>query len=513
MDATAFSPEQAHINSPERTRSAFITVLLVEMWERFGYYGITMLLVLFMVQRLGLGDAEVNLIWGAFSVLVFATPAMGGWIGDKVLGAKRCLVLGAITLGLGYLLLCLYGDRLPALLAALSVIIVGNALFKPNVANLVRRIFEDSQARFDSAFTLYYMGSNLAAAIGVLLMPWVKDRWSWYAAFGLCCLGPLLSLAYYALMARKLGGMGSSPDNHPLRRGRLALVLLGMIATLCAATCLLHHSELGVDCVYAGGVIVIGIFAHMILRGSRRERAGLVAALILLIEASLFFIFYQQLATSLTLFALRNVDGNQTLFGHHLFTWSPAQYSAANAMWILVLSPLLAWLYRRLGQRDLPVAGKFAIGFAAVAAGFFSFGLSGMVAVNGLVPSWVMLVGYGFYSLGELLVAALGLAMISRYVPARMGGFMIGVFFVAGGVAQYLGAIIANFASLPSQVKDPSLSLPVYTRLFDQLGLLALAGAVTALTLLPLIKRLSLAHAASCAGEAGHADGRTVAAG
>lgn len=513
MDATTLLRKQAPIHSAQHTRGAFVTVLLVEMWERFGYYGITMLLVLFMVQRLGLGDAQVNLIWGAFSVMVFATPAIGGWVGDKVLGAKRCLVLGATTLGLGYLLLCLYGDRLPAVLMALSVIIIGNALFKPNAANMVRRIFEGSQARFDSAFTLYYMGSNFAAAVGVLLTPWVKDRWSWYAAFGVCCLGPLLSLTYYALKAHKLAGMGSAPDSHPLRKDRFALVLAGMIATLCAATYLLHHSDLGVDCVYAGGVIVIGIFAHMILRGSRHERAGLIAALILLIEASLFFIFYQQLNTSLTLFALRNVDGNQTLFGHHLFTWSPAQYSAMNAMWILVLSPVLAWLYRRLGQRDLPVAGKFAIGFAAVAAGFFSFGLSGMIAVHGLVPSWVMLVGYGFYSLGELLVAALGLAMISRYVPARMGGFMIGVFFVAGGVAQYLGAIIANFASLPSQVKDPLLSLPIYTRLFDQLGLLALVGAIIALALLPLIKHLSLAHDASCVAEAAHAGGQTVAAG
>jgi len=512
MDAPILSSEQAHIDSTKRTRGAFVTVLLVEMWERFGYYGITMLLVLFMVQRLGLGDAQVNLIWGAFSVMVFATPAVGGWIGDNVLGAKRCLVLGATTLGLGYLLLCLCGDRLSMVLIALSVIIVGNALFKPNAANLVRRIFEGSQARFDSAFTLYYMGSNLAAAMGVLFTPWVKDHWSWYAAFGVCCLGPLLSLTYFALMAHELAGRGSSPDNQPLRKIRLALVLAGMIVTLCAATYLLHHSDLGVDCVYAGGVIVIGIFVHMILRGSPHERAGLIAALILLIEASLFFIFYQQLNTSLTLFALRNVDGNQTLFGHHLFKWSPAQYSAMNAMWILVLSPMLAWLYRRLGQRDLPVAGKFAIGFVAVAAGFFSFGLSGMIAVHGLVPSWVMLVGYGFYSLGELLVAALGLAMISRYVPARMGGFMIGVFFVAGGVAQYLGAIIANLASLPSQVKDPLLSLPIYTHLFDQLGLLALMGAVIALALLPLIKRLSLAHAASCAAEAEHANGRTVAA-
>lgn len=512
MDAISLSTRKAQVDSPTHARKAFVTVLLVEMWERFGYYGSNVLLVLFMVQRLGLSDAKVNLIWGAFSVMTFATPAVGGWIGDKLLGARRCLVLGAATLGLGYLLLCLCDNRLSSVFTALGVIVIGNALFKPNAANLVRRIYEGASARFDSAFTLYYMGSNLAASVGVLLIPWAKDHWSWYTAFALCCLGPAVSLGYYAAMARAMGSVGSPPDGRPLRKGRLALVLAGMIAVLFGTTYLLRHSDMGVDCVYAGGVIVLGIFAHMILRGSRHERAGLIAALILLVEASLFFIFYQQLATSLTLFALRNVDGNQMLFGHHLFTWAPAQYSAINGMWIIALSPLLAWLYRRLGRHDLPVAAKFAIGFVAVAVGFFSFGLSGLVAVHGMVPSWIMLLGYGFYSLGELLVAALGLAMIARYVPARMGAFMIGVFFVSGGVAQYLGAMIANLASMPSQVTDPLLSLSIYTRLFDQLGLLALVGAAMALALLPVINRLSVAHDASRAARAVSTESQPAAA-
>lgn len=481
--------------SLKHARRSFVTVLLIELWERFGYYGIAVLLVLFMVQKLGLDDARVNLIWGAFSALIFAAPAVGGWLGDKVLGARRCLVLGGSTLALGYLLLSLCGDRLPRVLVALSVIIVGNALFKANAANLVRRVYEGVNARFDSAFTLYYMTNNIAATVAVLLTPWIKDRWSWHVAFAVCCAGLVIGLIHYAVMAtRTLGDIGSAPDLQPLRKGRLALVLGGGVIALFAVIFVLQHSQVGVDCVYAGSLVVLGIFAHMIAHGSRSERAGLIAALILLIEASLFYIFYQQLATSLTLFALRNVDWNQTLFGHHLFNWSPAQYAAVNAIWIMLLSPLLAWIYRRLGQRDLPVAAKFAIGFAAVAAGFFTFGLSIHVAVDGKVPSWIMMLGYGFYSLGELLVAALGLAMISRYVPARMGGFMMGAFFVAAGVAEYLGSVIANRASVSGHGLNPLISLPVYTRLFDQLGWLAVTGAVIAMALLPLIKRLTLAH-------------------
>ena len=124
------------------------------------------------------------------------------------------------------------------------------------------------------------------------------------------------------------------------------------------------------------------------------------------------------MSTSLTLFALRNVDPAQTLLGHTLFTWQPAQYQALNPIWIMLLSPLLAWLYNRMasGGRDLPIAAKFAIGFVVVAVGFFIFGISGATAVAGKVSSWYMIWGYGFYSLGELLVSGLGLAMVARYV-------------------------------------------------------------------------------------------------
>lgn len=483
--------------SPAEVRRAFFAMLLIELWERFGYYGVAVLLVLFMVQKLGIDDARVNLIWGAFSALIFAVPAIGGWIGDKVLGAKRCLVVGGSTLALGYLLLSFSGERLPRLFTALGIIVVGNAFFRANAANLIRRIYERSDGSFDSAFTLYYMANNVAASLAVLLTPWIKDRWSWHAAFAVCGASCVIGLIHYALMARALFGIGSRPDLAPLRLDRLAWVMGGAIVSLCLVAFIIRHSAIGVDCVFAGSALVLGIFLYMIVKGSRSERPGLIAALILLVEASLFFVFYQQVATSLTLFALRNVDKNQTLFGHHLFDWSPAQYPAVNAIWIILLSPMLAWIYRRLGHRDLPVASKFAIGFVAVAVGFFSFGLSAGVAVAGKVPSWVMIVGYGFYSLGELLVAALGFAMISRYVPARMGGFMMGAFFVAAGVSEYLGSMIANLASVSKNVADPLVSLVIYTRLFDQLGVLALIGAAIAMALLPLVKRLSLAHETS----------------
>jgi len=258
----------------------------------------------------------------------------------------------------------------------------------------------------------------------------------------------------------------------------------------------LQHGDIARALVWIAGAVILAIFVWLIAKSDPGERSGLIVALILTIETILFFIFYQQMSTSLTLFALRNVDWNQTLFGARLFTWIPAQYQALNPIWIFALSPPLAWLYTRMGRsgRDLPIAAKFAIGFVVVAVGFFIFGISGGTADAGKVSSWYMIWGYGFYSLGELLVSGLGLAMMARYVPARMGGFMMGAYFVATGISQYLGGLVANYASVPENITDPLQSLPIYTNLFNKLGFVAAGGALLAIALLPMLKKLSASH-------------------
>ena len=216
----------------------------------------------------------------------------------------------------------------------------------------------------------------------------------------------------------------------------------------------------------------------------------------LVVQTIFFFIFYQQMSTSLNLFAQKNVDLSFNLFGVHLFNWIPEQFQNLNAVWIVLLSPVLVFTYNALGRlgKDPSVAAKFAWGFAAVAIGYFMYGIGARFAVNGQVSSWTMVWGYGFYSLGELLVSGLGLAMIARYVPARMGGFMMGAYYVASGISQYLGSVVANLAHVPTDVTDPQVSLPIYTKLFNQLGFAGVACTAIALAMLPLMKRLSASH-------------------
>jgi len=487
-----------------QTRS-FTTIFLIEMWERFGFYGMQALIVYYMVQRLDFPDERAALVWGAAAALIYVAPAIGGWIGDKILGTRRTMLLGALVLTAGYTLMVVPGQSVWFLFCALGVIVVGNGLFKANAGNLVRKIYEGDDSRIDSAFTIYYMAVNLGAMISQLLTPWLKDyvndhyanQMGWHIAFAVSSIGLLLGLINYWLMRRFMNHIGSAPDELPLNWGKLGAVLVGCVATIFASAYILQEQGVARAFVYLAGVVVIGIFAYLISTGQRNERAGLIAALVLTVQTIFYFIFYQQMSTSLALFALRNVDPAFIVFGVHLWDWSPAQFQAFNPIWIFILSPVLAWAYTRAGRsgKDLSIAAKFALGFVIVAAGFFIYGASGYFADSqGKVSSWLMVWGYGAISLGELLVSGLGLAMIARYVPERMGGFMMGAYFVASGVSQYLGGLVATFASIPRDITDPLQTMPIYTSLFNKLGFAALICTVIAIAVLPLMKRLSQAH-------------------
>ena len=499
----------ATAGSPVSQTRAFTTIFLIEMWERFGFYGMQVLMVTYMMKKLGFIDTRANLVWGAAAALIYATPAIGGWIGDKLIGTRRTMRVGALVLALGYALLWLPSNNEYFLYFALGVIIVGNGLFKPNSGNLVRKIYEGDDTKIDSAFTMYYMAVNIGSMISMTLTPWIRDyvgeRYGdsagWHTAFGVCSIGLVLGLINYALMSRALRHIGSPADDAPAQLGRIAAVAAGSLGMVIVTVLILQSEAVARICVYAAGIVILGIFVNLIRLSRSDERAGLIAALVLVVQTIFFFIFYQQMSTSLNLFAQNNVNLDFRLFGWHLFTWIPEQYQNLNSIWIVVLSPVLVLIYNSLGRlgKDPSIAAKFAWGFAAVAVGFFIYGVGARWQVNGQVSSWIMVWGYGLYSLGELLVSGLGLAMIARYVPERMGGFMMGAYFVASGLSQYLGSVVANFAHIPEGLSDPVESLTIYTSLFNKLGFAGIVCTAIAIAMLPLMNKLSASHSDAAA--------------
>jgi POT family proton-dependent oligopeptide transporter len=473
--------------APSQTRG-FTTLFLIEMWERFGYYGMTAVVVLFMVQRLGYTDDRANLTFGAFAALAYTVPAIGGWIGDKLLGSRRTMVLGALILALGYIGLAIPNH--PGLLfPALGLVAVGGGVFKANPANMVSKIYEGDPAKIDSAFTMYYMAVNVGSTASQLATPLIAVKVGWHMAFAVCAGGLVVGILNYFAMSRYLRHVGSEPDFQPLNVTRLVLVLIGIVVGIVLVTFIVQDRTVARGTVVLGFLAMLAAFGIMMQRGSERERKGLTAVLIMTGLGMLFFIFYQQMFTSLTLFSLRNVNLN--LFGYQV---PPGQVQALNPIWIFILSPGLAWLYTRMGKGkggDFHISTKFAMGFAVLSLGFFIYGFSGHFASAGRVSFWWMIAGYAFQSLGELLISGLGLAVMARYVGPSLRGFIMGVWFLATGISQYLGSFVATFASVPRNVTNPVDTLPLYTNLFTKLGIVAVIGTVIAAAVVPTMKRLS----------------------
>src|SRR5215470_36929 len=216
------------VNRPDartpRKWVSFTVLFLIEMWERFGYYGMTAVVVLYMVKKLGYSDDRANLTFGAFVAMAYASPAVGGWLGDKVLGTRRMTVIGATLLAIGYALLATPGFPL---FVALGVIAVGSGLFKPNPANLVSKVYEGNPAKIDSAFTLYYMSVNVGSTFSQLILPKVAEHVSWNLAFALCAGGLGFGLCCFFFLRRFLSHVGSPPDFQPFPWSKFFLTIVG----------------------------------------------------------------------------------------------------------------------------------------------------------------------------------------------------------------------------------------------------------------------------------------------
>ncbi|MGA9855698.1 MAG: oligopeptide:H+ symporter [Gammaproteobacteria bacterium] len=479
-------------------KKAFLVLFFIEIWERFGYYGMASLMVLYMVERLGFADAQTDIIWGAFSALVYSMPMLGGYLGDRVLGARRTLVLGAITLGLGYLLLSI--PLTETLFPAMGLIALGNGLFKVNPNNLVSRLYEGQHSKLDILFTLYYTSLNIGSFVSILLTPWIKDQtnWmitlgplhfdSWHLAFGLSAIGLTLGLLNYGAFQHYLRPYGTAPDFEKLKWRKLAVVIAASLLIAYLLSEIIRHRTLAMGVVGLFFILMIYVFAHLLLNGKEHERKRIIACIAFTLVSAIWAIYNQQIYTSLTLFALRNVE--HTLLGVHV---APAQFQDLNQFWLVLLALPLAWLYNRMQKSshgDFSIAVKYTAGMYLLALAFFLYAASGFTAQAGIVSSWWLVAGYAAQSLGELLISALGFSMVSQLVPERSRGIVMGAWFLGMGVSNYVGGAIAGLAGIPAGITAATTTLPIYMRLFTGLGVGALVCALVITVVIPLLNTL-----------------------
>jgi proton-dependent oligopeptide transporter, POT family len=477
---------------------AFLVLFFIEIWERFGYYGMASIMVLYMVERLGLADARADIIWGAFSGLVYATPMLGGYLGDRVLGARRTLVLGATTLALGYVLLSI--PLAASFFPAMGLIALGNGLFKVNPNNLVSRLYEGEPSKLDILFTIYYMSLNIGSFVSILLTPWIKDHpsWtiaigslrfdSWHLAFGVSAIGLTLGLLNYGAFQHFLRPYGAAPDFEKVHWPKLGAVVAGSVLLAYLLSEIVRYRLLALGVVGLFFILMVYVFVHLLAAGEKHERNRVVACIIFTVMSIIWAVYNQQIYTSLTLFALRNVK--HSLLGVHV---SPAQFQDLNQFWLVVLALPLAWFYQRMSKTrrgDFSIATKYAVGLYLLAIGFFLYSASGLTAQGGIVSPWWLVAGYCAQSVGELLISALGFSMVSQLVPERSRGIVMGAWFLGMGVGMYAGGAIAGLASIPAGVTQATATLHFYTRVFTWLGGGALVSALAATAIIPLLNRL-----------------------
>ena len=461
---------------------AFYLIFSIELWERFGYYGLQGIMAVYLVKMLGLSEADSITLFSSFSALVYGFVAIGGWLGDKVLGSKRVIVLGAIVLALGYSFVAYSGHDIFWVYLGMATIAVGSGLFKANPSSLLSTCYEKDDPRLDGAFTMYYMSVNIGSFFSMLATPWLAATYGWSVAFSLSVVGMLITLLNFMFCRKWVKRQGSKPDFQPLQFKKLLMVLVGVAVLVFISSWLLHNQTIArlVLAVVSVGIIIVFAKETFGMQGIARRK--MIVAFILMLEAIVFFVLYSQMPTSLNFFAIHNV--NHDLLG---INFQPEQFQALNPFWIMVASPILAAIYTKVGDK-MPMPHKFAIGMVLCSCAFLvlPWGATmandqGIVSVNWLVMS------YALQSIGELMISGLGLAMVAQLVPQRLMGFIMGAWFLTTAAAAIIAGYVAGLTAVPAtDITDSHASLAIYSHVFMQIGIAT--GVIALLMLLTASK-------------------------
>jgi POT family proton-dependent oligopeptide transporter len=462
---------------------AFQMIFFLELWERFGFYTVQGILTLYFIRYLGYSHTQAYYTFGAYSALVYGMVPIGGYLGDSVLGTKRTIVLGLCVLVAGYFSLA-FTDK-EHIFFALGLICVGNGLFKANPSNLLAQCYVPNDPRLYGGFTLYYMAINLGAIIALVTGPAVSAHYGYSYAYIMSALGLLISLANYWLKRHHIEQINTIADRYKISIWLWLLLFSGIYLLTRGSAYLLQNVVLAKNLVWIITLTVLVYYLYLAQKENKQCMIRMIVALFLMLEAVIFFILYQQMPTSLNLFAVNHVV--PYFFGIPIDAQS---FQALNPIWIVLMSPILAYLYDRLNQKGIlfPIPYKFSFGMIICSLSFLLlFFARYFYTGSGIVSSWWLIASYLFQSVGELLVSALGVAMVAELVPLRISGFVMGIWFLTSSVAGFIGASVASHTALPEHIKPGVESLMIYTRVFGYIGLVTLIIGLLMLWLAPFL--------------------------
>jgi len=446
-------------------------LFFTEMWERFSYYGMRALLVLFMVDAvrhggMGLSDRTATAIYGLYTAAVYLAALPGGWIADRFLGAQRAVWFGGIVIASGHFTLAVPSTQ--TFYLGLLLVVLGTGLLKPNVSAMVAELYPEGGARRDAGFSIFYMGINLGALLGPLACSALGEKVNWHYGFAAAGVGMVAGLAQYGFSGKQLGAAGRLPGHPEGARLRDWLLLAGLVLGVVTVTGLSLSGVLRIDAAAlasaakyviaaVGAVYLASVFLFFDLNATEKRRVA--AIVILLLASAMFWAGLEQAGSSLNLFAER-----YTQRAFLRVTIPTGWFQALAPLFVISLAPVTASLWMALARRnrDLSIPAKFAWGLLLLAGGFLVMAIASHFVAAGqkVWPTW-LITTYLLHTLGELCLSPIGLSSVTKLAPKRLVGQLMGAWFLATSLGNLIAGLIAGSFSVDALHQMPQRYLQI----------------------------------------------------
>lgn len=456
------------------------TLFMTEFFERFTYYGMRALLVLFLVAAttganpgFGMDARTAGAIYGLYTGAVYLGSVPGGWIADRLIGQRKAVFWGGLIIALGNFILAIPAAA-PVFYLGLAVIVIGVGLLKPNISTIVGSLYEGQPgARRDAGFSIFYMGINLGAFVAPLIAGTVGEKWNWRGGFFIAGLAMLIGVVQYKLTEKYLGTAGLEPhSSSDAERSRGWKGVWAGLAVVAVVALLMFYGVIPVDVTtlalifgYAMSALALLFFGYVLLFAKlspeERKRVGVIA--IFFLCAAVFWAGFEQQATSFNLFAKDFTDrialGGMFPDGQHPASW----YQSANPVFIIIFAPFFAWLWTSLGARNLDPSSpaKFGLGLVLLGLGFLVMMFAAQLIVSSggkVAPTW-LLMAYLIHTFGELCLSPVGLSNITKLAPPRFVGQMMGTWFLGSAVGNLAAGLIGGHIASAEATDMPRMFL------------------------------------------------------
>jgi len=483
-----------------------------EMWERFSYYGMRALLILYLTKHWEFSDATSYLIYGAYTSLVYIMPVFGGMLADQILGSKKAVTYGAILLVLGHTGMAIESNQ-QIFYLSLALIVSGVGFLKPNISTMVGSLYKEGDPRRDSGFTIFYMGINIGAFSASLLCGYLGETYGWAYGFGAAGIGMLIGLIIFLWGQKYLQGL-AEPPSEKYKEISMGIsyeywaYISGIIMVLGSWFLVQNQEIVGTMLGGFGAICILIWLIYALFKCTPEERDRLIVVGILILFSLIFWALFEQAGSSLNILTDRGVD--RSIFG-----WAvPASmFQSLNAGFIFTLAPFFAMLWIALAKRGMEPSTslKFSIGIIFVGLGFLVL-VFGMQSSSGIQTGviWIILI-YLLHTIGELCLSPVGLSSVTKLSPQRIVGMMMGMWFLASAAGNYVASLIARgTAGDPLLIIAEKIYLEVnflpadqftmlqkngFIDVYTNVGLIAIGCGLLLALLTPVLKKLM--HGAS----------------